>query len=55
MIRRQTVAREASEAIAVGIVLFGILMLATTGTLAQPPLYLVAHCLKVLGVRPSNA
>lgn len=33
----------------VGIVLFGIMWVATTGSLAQPPLYVVAHGLKVLG------
>jgi len=33
----------------VGILLFGILILAGTGSLAQPPLYLVAHGLKILG------
>jgi len=32
-----------------GILLFGIIWLATTGSLAQPPLYVVAHVLKVLG------
>ena len=32
-----------------GILLFGIMWLATTGSLAQPPLYVVAHFLKVLG------
>ena len=32
-----------------GILLFGIMWLATTGSLAQPPLYVVAHVLKVLG------
>src|SRR5262245_52265062 len=33
----------------VGILLFGIMWVATTGSLAQPPLYVVAHLLKVLG------
>jgi hypothetical protein len=33
----------------VGILLFAIMWVATTGSLAQPPLYLVAHLLKVLG------
>ena len=33
----------------VGILLFGILLFAATGSLAQPPLYLVAHFLKILG------
>jgi hypothetical protein len=33
----------------VGIVLFTIMWVATTRSLAQPPLYLVAHLLKVLG------
>jgi hypothetical protein len=33
----------------VGILLFGILIVAATGSLAQPPLYLVAHFLKILG------
>jgi hypothetical protein len=33
----------------VGIVLFGIMWVATTGSLAQPALYVVAHFLKVLG------
>ena len=33
----------------VGILLFGIMWLGTTGSLAQPPLYVVAHFLKVLG------
>ena len=32
-----------------GIILFGIMWLATTRSLAQPPLYVVAHVLKVLG------
>jgi hypothetical protein len=32
-----------------GILLFGIMWIATTGSLAQPPLYVVAHVLKVLG------
>ena len=32
-----------------GILLFSIMWLATTGSLAQPPLYLVAHVLKILG------
>ena len=32
-----------------GILLFGIMWLATTRSLAQPPLYVMAHCLKVLG------
>ena len=32
-----------------GILLFGIMWLATTRSLAQPPLYLVAHVLKVVG------
>ena len=32
-----------------GILLFGTIWLATTGSLAQPPLYVVAHVLKVLG------
>jgi hypothetical protein len=32
-----------------GILLFGILLFAATGSLAQPPLYLVAHFLKILG------
>jgi hypothetical protein len=32
-----------------GILLFGTMWLATTGSLAQPPLYVVAHVLKVLG------
>jgi len=33
----------------VGIVLFGIMWVSTTGSLAQPALYVVAHVLKVLG------
>ncbi len=33
----------------VGIILFAIMWVATTGSLAQPPLYVVAHLLKVLG------
>lgn len=33
----------------VGILLFTIMWVATTGSLAQPPLYIVAHLLKVLG------
>jgi hypothetical protein len=33
----------------VGILLFAIMWVATTGSLAQPPLYIVAHLLKVLG------
>jgi hypothetical protein len=33
----------------VGVVLFGVVILAATRSLAQPPLYLVAHGLKVLG------
>jgi hypothetical protein len=32
-----------------GILLFGIMWLAGTGSLAQPPLYVVAHALKILG------
>jgi hypothetical protein len=32
-----------------GILLFGIMWLATTRSLAQPPLYVIAHVLKVLG------
>ena len=32
-----------------GILLFGIMWLATTRSLAQPPLYVAAHVLKVLG------
>lgn len=32
-----------------GILVFGIVILASTGSLAQPPLYLVAHVLKVVG------
>jgi hypothetical protein len=32
-----------------GILLFGIMWVATTRSLAQPPLYVVAHVLKVLG------
>jgi hypothetical protein len=32
-----------------GILLFGILWLATVGWRPQPPLYVIAHCLKVLG------
>jgi hypothetical protein len=32
-----------------GILLFGIMWLATTRSLAQPPLYVVAHVLKILG------
>ena len=32
-----------------GILLFGIMWLATTKSLAQPPLYVMAHGLKVLG------
>jgi hypothetical protein len=32
-----------------GILLFGIMWVSTTGSLAQPPLYVVAHLLKVLG------
>ena len=32
-----------------GILLFGIIWVATTGSLTQPPLYVVAHGLKVLG------
>jgi hypothetical protein len=31
------------------ILLFGTMWLATTGSLAQPPLYVVAHFLKILG------
>jgi len=34
---------------AFGIVLFAIMWIATTGSFAQPSLYLVAHVLKVLG------
>jgi hypothetical protein len=34
---------------AVGIVLFTTMWVATTGSLAQPPVYVVAHLLKVLG------
>lgn len=33
----------------VGVVLFGIVIFTTTGTLAQPALYVVAHFLKILG------
>ena len=33
----------------VGILLFGILIFVGAGSLAQPPLYLVAHVLKILG------
>jgi hypothetical protein len=33
----------------VGILLFAIIWVATTGSLAQPPLYIVAHVLNVLG------
>jgi hypothetical protein len=33
----------------VSILLFAIMWVATTGSLAQPPLYIVAHLLKVLG------
>jgi hypothetical protein len=33
----------------VGILLFAIMWVATTGSLAQPPAYVVAHLLKVLG------
>src|SRR6266850_487196 len=33
----------------VGMLLFGIMRVATTGSLAQPPLYVVAHLLKVFG------
>jgi hypothetical protein len=33
----------------VGILLFAIMWVATTGSLAQPPLYVAAHLLKVLG------
>jgi hypothetical protein len=33
----------------VGILLFTIMWIATTGALAQPRLYVVAHVLKVLG------
>jgi hypothetical protein len=32
-----------------GVLLFGIMWLATTRSLAQPSLYVVAHVLKVLG------
>ena len=32
-----------------GILLFGIIWIATTGSFAQPPLYVVAHVLKILG------
>jgi hypothetical protein len=32
-----------------GMLLFSIMWIATTGSLAQPPLYVVAHALKVLG------
>jgi hypothetical protein len=32
-----------------GILLFGIMWLATTKSLAQPPLYVMAHGLKLLG------
>jgi hypothetical protein len=32
-----------------GILLFGIMWIATTRSLAQPPLYVVAHGLKILG------
>jgi hypothetical protein len=32
-----------------GIVLFSIMWIATTGSLEQPPLYVVAHILKVVG------
>ena len=32
-----------------GILLFGVVWIATTRSLAQPPLYLVAHVLKVVG------
>jgi hypothetical protein len=32
-----------------GILLFGIMWIATTRSLAQPPLYVVAHALKLLG------
>lgn len=34
---------------AVGIVLFAIVIFALSGALAQPPLYIVAHGLKILG------
>jgi hypothetical protein len=34
---------------AVGIVLFAILIFALSGSLTQPPLYIVAHGLKILG------
>jgi len=33
----------------VGVLLFAIMWVASTGSLAQPPLYVVAHLLKVLG------
>jgi len=33
----------------VGALLFSVMWIATTGALAQPPLYVVAHALKVLG------
>ena len=32
-----------------GVVLFGMMWVTTTGSLAQPPLYVVAHFLKVVG------
>jgi hypothetical protein len=32
-----------------GVILFGLMWVATTRSLAQPPLYVVAHALKVLG------
>jgi hypothetical protein len=32
-----------------GMLLFSVMWIATTGSLAQPPLYVVAHGLKVLG------
>ena len=36
------------------ILLFGAMWLATTGSLAQPPLYVVAHFLKLLGELPAD-
>jgi len=33
----------------VGILLFAIMWVATTGSVAQPPLYVIAHLLKVVG------
>jgi len=38
----------------VGIVLFTMMWVATTKSLAQPPLYVVAHLLKILGGIPGG-